>query len=76
MKNRIRLFAGIITLAGAALLASPNPAYSTMSRMLLDPLGTKFCCSGDTDGDGRSDSYCCYSTGCSAGPRGCVRAGT
>lgn len=73
MKTRIRLFAGAVTLAGAALLASPTPAHSTMSRMLLDPLGTKFCCSGDTNGDGRSDSYCCYPTGCSAGPGGCVK---
>lgn len=75
MKSRIRMFAGAIIVAGAALLVSPSPAHSTMSKVLLDPLGTKFCCSGDTDGDGRSDSYCCYSTGCSAGPRGCVRVG-
>lgn len=75
MKHRIRLFAGAITLAGAALLASPSPAFSTMARELIDPLGTRFCCSGDTNGDGRADSYCCYPTGCSSGPRGCVRAG-
>lgn len=76
MTKRIRLFAGSITLAGAALLASASPAYSTMSRDRLDPLGTRFCCGGDTNGDGRPDSYCCYASGCSAGTRGCVRAGT
>lgn len=73
MSNRIRLFAGAITLAGAALLASPSPAFSTMSRDVLDPLGTKFCCSGDTNGDGRTDSYCCFPTGCGVGPGGCQR---
>lgn len=71
--NRIRLFAGAITLAGAALLVSPSPAHSTMSRMLLDPLGTKFCCSGDTNGDGSAESYCCFTTGCTVGPSGCLR---
>ena len=40
MTNRIRLFAGAVTLAGAALLASPTPAFSTMYRDVLDPLGT------------------------------------
>lgn len=73
MTHRIRLLAGSITLAGAALLASPSPAYSTMSREVLDPLGTRFCCGGDTNGDGKSDAYCCFSTGCAAGPGGCQR---
>lgn len=73
MTHRIRLLAGSITLAGAALLMSPSPAYSTMSREVFDPLGTRFCCGGDTNGDGRADSYCCYPTGCSAGAGGCQR---
>lgn len=73
MKNRIRLLAGSITLAGAALLASPSPAYATMSLERLDPLGTRFCCGSDTNGDGKPESYCCYSSGCSAGGSGCVR---
>ncbi len=73
MKNRIRLFAGLITLTGAALLGSPSPAYSTMSSALLDPLGTKFCCGGDRDGDGVTETYCCFSSGCSVGPTGCQR---
>ena len=73
MKNRIRLLAGSITLAGAALLALPTPASSTMSWDVLDPLGTRFCCSGDTNGDGNPDSYCCFSTGCVVGPAGCQR---
>jgi hypothetical protein len=73
MTNRIRLLAGSITLAGAALLVSPSPAYSTMSRDVLDPLGTRFCCGSDLNGDGRADSFCCYSGGCTAGPRGCTQ---
>lgn len=73
MTKRIRLLAGSITLAGAALLASPDVAHSTMSRERLDPLGTKFCCGGDADGDGRTETYCCFSTGCATGPTGCTR---
>ena len=53
MTNRIRLLACSITFAGAALLATATPAHSTMSRDRLDPLGTRFCCGSDTDGDGR-----------------------
>jgi hypothetical protein len=73
MTNRIRLFAGSVTLAGAALLATASPAHSTMSREMLDPLGTRYCCGADTNGDNRQDSFCCYSTGCSIGPLGCVK---
>jgi hypothetical protein len=71
MNARIRLFAGTITLAGAALLASPSPAYSTMSLDKLDPLGTRFCCGVDTNGDGKAETICCYTTGCSIDPTGC-----
>ena len=73
MMNRMRMLAGSITLAGAVLLASPNTASSTMSWNVLDPLGTRFCCSGDTNGNGTADSYCCYPTGCTVGPGGCQR---
>lgn len=73
MSHRIRLFAGAVTLAGAALLLSARPAYSTMSRDLLD-LGNRFCCGADTNGDGKADSFCCYREGCAVGPTGCVRA--
>lgn len=74
MTNRIRLFAGSVALAGAALLATATPAHSTMAREKLDPLGTRHCCGADTNGDGRADIYCCFSTGCSVGPAGCTRA--
>lgn len=73
MINRIRLFAGSVALAGAALLLSPRAAYSTMA---LDPvdLSGRFCCAADTNGDGRPDNYCCYRDGCVVGPTGCARA--
>jgi len=74
MTNRIRLFACSVALAGAALLGTASPAHSTMSREVLDPLGTRHCCGADTNGDGKSDIYCCFSTGCSVGPAGCTRA--
>lgn len=73
MKSRIRLFAGLATFAGAALLMSAKPAHSTM---LLDPFAdttTRYCCSVDTDGDRRGDTWCCYSTGCSINSTGCRR---
>jgi hypothetical protein len=73
MTNRIRLLAGSVTLAGAAVLATASPAYSTMARALIDPLGTTYCCAGDTNGDGVKDSYCCYPSGCYIGPGGCQR---
>jgi hypothetical protein len=73
MTTRIRLLAGSVTFAGAALLASATPAYSTMSLDLLDLQGTRYCCGSDTNGDGQADSYCCYRTGCTAGPGGCTR---
>jgi hypothetical protein len=75
MTTRIRLLAGMITLGGAALLATPTPASSTVSADVLDPLGRWYCCGFDSNGDGRADSYCCYSSGCSSTTRGCVRAG-
>lgn len=76
MLHRIRLIAGAITLAGAALLTSPDPAHSTMRLPLDNPFeGTRFCCGYDADGDRKPEAYCCHSTGCSAGPGGCVRVG-
>jgi hypothetical protein len=69
--NRLRLMAGIVTLAGGAIVASPTAASSTMVQ---NPLRTRFCCGFDSNGDGKAESYCCYDTGCSAGPFGCVRA--
>jgi hypothetical protein len=71
MKTRIRLLAGMTTLTGAALLVSPQPAYSTMSLDQLDPLGTRYCCAVDTDGDRRGDTYCCYRSGCTIDSTGC-----
>lgn len=72
MKFRIRLFGGMTTFAGAALLMSAEPAHSTM---MLDPFAdtTRYCCSVDTDGDRRGDTWCCYSTGCSINSTGCRR---
>jgi hypothetical protein len=74
MRSRIRLFAGMATFAGAALLVSAKPAYSTM---MLDPFDdaarTRYCCAVDTDGDRRGDTWCCYSTGCSINSTGCRR---
>jgi hypothetical protein len=75
MTNRIRLLAGAVTLAGAALLGAPSSANATMVRELIeDPFGRRFCCGIDTNGDGKADSYCCYNTGCSATASGCVRS--
>lgn len=75
MISRIRLLAGSITLAGAALLGSPQHANATMPKILIeDPFGTRYCCGSDTNGDGKPDTYCCYSSGCSSSPNGCVRA--
>lgn len=73
MKNRIRLFAGSVTLAGAALLTTATPAHSTMARVVLDPLGGRYCCGFDSDRDGRAETYCCFATGCTVGPAGCQR---
>lgn len=74
MKSRIRLFAGMATFAGAALLVSAKPAHSTM---MLDPFkdttNPRYCCAVDTDGDRRGDMWCCYSTGCSINSTGCRR---
>lgn len=70
--TRIRLFACAVTFAGAALLLSARPAYSTMALNPVD-LGTRFCCAVDTNGDGKGDSYCCYREGCAIGPTGCTR---
>lgn len=77
MRSRIRLFAGITTFAGAALLMSAQPAYSTM---ILDPGdddaddgGRQYCCAVDTNGDGRGETWCCFSTGCSINSTGCRR---
>lgn len=72
MTNRIRLFAGAIIFAGTLLL-SARPAYSTMALNPVD-LGTRFCCVGDSNGDGKADTYCCHRTGCEIGPTGCIRA--
>jgi hypothetical protein len=74
MLDRIRLFAGAVVLAGAALLASPKPAEATMSLPISELLRTRFCCGGDSNGDRRPETYCCFSTGCAVGPTGCVRA--
>ena len=76
MKSRLRLFAGITTFAGAALLMSAQPAYSTM---VLNPFEGndsntgRYCCAVDTDGDRRGDTWCCYDTGCSINSTGCRR---
>lgn len=74
MRSRIRLLAGMTTFAGAALLVSPTPAYSTMT---LDPFdddaGTTYCCAVDTDGDRRGDTWCCFTSGCSINSTGCRR---
>jgi hypothetical protein len=75
MKNQLRLLSGIIAFVGAGLLMTPERAFSTATNDVLDPLGRRFCCGYDSNGDGKADSYCCYDSGCSSGPRGCVRAG-
>ena len=77
MTNRIRLFAGTVILAGAAVLASPGGASATMPRELIDdPFGgRRFCCGADLNGDGKPETYCCFNTGCTATAAGCVRAG-
>jgi hypothetical protein len=69
--TRLRMASGMVTVVGAALLASSDPAHSTMPP----DLGPRFCCGYDSNGDGRADSWCCYDTGCSSGPRGCIRVG-
>jgi hypothetical protein len=75
MISRIRLLAGSVTLAGAALLGSSGQANATMPKILIeDPFGTRYCCAADTNGDGKPDLYCCYGSGCSASGSGCVRA--
>jgi hypothetical protein len=71
MKIHMRLLAGMITFSGAALLASPQQAYATMSLDQADPLGTRYCCGLDTDGDRRADTYCCYRSGCTIDGSGC-----
>ena len=68
--TRLRMMAGAIVLMGASLLASPTPASSTM---IPNPLRITYCCGWDGNGDGRPEIFCCFDTGCSAGPRGCVR---
>lgn len=73
MKMRISLLAGAVTFAGAALLASATPAYSTMDPD-SDPLaGYRYCCASDSNGDGKADFYCCFRDGCQVGPGGCSR---
>lgn len=73
MKSQIRLFAGAITLSGAAVLMSAQPAHSTMSRDLLDLMDPRFCCASDANGDGKPENYCCFRSGCSVSPEGCTR---
>ena len=73
MKSRIRLFAGMITCAGAAVLIAPGSAHSTMLDPLDDDSRKTYCCAVDTDGDKRGDTWCCYSTGCSIDATGCRR---
>jgi len=70
----LRLLAGTITLAGATLLMTPSTAEATMRLPINDPFRTRFCCGSDTNGDGKPESYCCYTGGCSAGPQGCLRS--
>ncbi len=76
MISTIRLIAGMITFAGAALLLSAQPAHSTM---ILNPLekgddgGKRYCCAVDLDGDRRSETLCCFATGCSINATGCRR---
>ncbi len=76
MKSKLRLLTGMIIFAGAAVLLSSEPAYSTM---VLDPLDDyddarrTYCCMVDTDGDRKVDTYCCFSSGCSINSTGCRR---
>jgi hypothetical protein len=65
--------AATVTFAGGALLASATPVSSTMT--IREDFGLRYCCGFDSNGDGRADSWCCYDTGCSSTPRGCVRVG-
>jgi hypothetical protein len=73
MRSRMRMFAGVTTFAGAALLMS-SPAHSTM---MPDPpddeSGGRFCCVVDTDGDRHADTWCCFNTGCTINSAGCRR---
>jgi hypothetical protein len=72
---RIRMLAFGVTVAGAALLGTAKPAYSTMA---LDPFGPvestrRFCCAVDTNGDRRGDTWCCFPTGCRIDSQGCAQ---
>lgn len=75
MTNRIRLLAGTVILAGAAVLGSPSGASATMPREVIDdPFRIRYCCASDTNGDGKPETYCCFWGGCSATGNGCVRS--